>query len=65
MNVVTGALKGLARFAQPSFYQAEYAKVLKSTSADFASGSIRPLFQGMLLVGVIGYTMEYITIGRT
>lgn len=64
MNAVTGMLKGLTRFASPSFYKAEYASIVKSVHTDMAAGSIRPLFQGMLLVGVVGYTMEYITIGR-
>lgn len=65
MNAVTGFAKGLSRFASPAYYAGEYAKVVKSVSADFSAGSVRPLFQGMLLVGVVGYTMEYIAIGRT
>jgi len=64
MNAVTGFAKGLSRFASPAYYAGEYAKVVKSVSADFGAGSVRPLFQGMLLVGVVGYTMEYIAIGR-
>jgi len=64
MNAVMGGLKGLARFANPAFYSAEYAKIVKSVAGDMSQGSIRPLFQGILLVGVVGYTMEYITIGR-
>lgn len=64
MNAAVTFLRGGLRFASPAFYQQEYAKIVKSVHADMTAGSIRPLFQGMLVVGVVGYTMEYITIGR-
>ena len=56
---------GMARFANPAFYKSEYANVVKSVHGDMQAGSVRPLFQAILFVGVVGYTMEYITIGRT
>jgi hypothetical protein len=56
---------GLARFANPAFYKSEYANVVKSVHGDMQNGSVRPLFQAILLVGVVGYTMEYMAIGRT
>lgn len=64
MNAVMTFLRGGLRFASPNYYQAEYANIVRGVHADMTAGSIRPLFQGMLVVGVVGYTMEYITIGR-
>mmetsp|Transcript_71735 Transcript_71735/g.149766 ORF Transcript_71735/g.149766 Transcript_71735/m.149766 type:complete len:81 (-) Transcript_71735:174-416(-) len=48
----------------PKFYQQWFAGVVSRARTDFIAGSPRPLFKGMLLVGVVGYTMEYTVVGR-
>jgi len=57
-------MKHAMKVVSPSFYKAQYAGVVRSVHADVVAGNIRPLFQAALLVGVVGYTMEYVTIGR-
>ena len=47
----------------PAFYKQTFANIVKNTHKDMVAGSVKPLFKGMLLVGVCGYAMEYQMVG--
>ena len=53
----------ITKLISPSFYRHQYAEMIKRTKKDIAAGSIAPLFKSMLLIGTIGYTMEYMNHG--
>lgn len=57
---VSSALKFGFQFVSPSFYAAKYSSLVQSLHKQFKAGSVAPLFKGFLLVGVVGYTAEYI-----
>eukprot|EP00600_Ochromonadales_sp_CCMP1393_P007070 CAMPEP_0174962858 /NCGR_PEP_ID=MMETSP0004_2-20121128/5005_1 /TAXON_ID=420556 /ORGANISM="Ochromonas sp., Strain CCMP1393" /LENGTH=76 /DNA_ID=CAMNT_0016211413 /DNA_START=80 /DNA_END=310 /DNA_ORIENTATION=+ len=52
------------QLVSPKFYAGHFQALVTSTRAEMAAGSIAPLFKGMVLVGVVGYTMEYSLVGR-
>jgi hypothetical protein len=58
--VISAAVKLIT----PSFYVHTYAGIVKSTRAQVLKGSVNPLGQFILLVGVVGYAQEYIGVGR-
>ena len=51
-------------FIKPSFYAAHWNDLIVATNKDIRAGSALPMFKGMVVVGIIGYTVEYVTIGR-
>lgn len=57
----------LLKFINPKTYicfaKAQLEKTIANTSRDLRAGSINPIFKGMLLVGGIGYVMEYTLAG--
>lgn len=57
------ALKSAAKIFSPKFYVDYFHCVVSSTRKSFAAGSPAPLFKGMLVVGVVGYVMEYTQVG--
>lgn len=57
------ALKCAAKVFTPKFYVDYFHCVVASTRQSFIAGSVAPLFKGMLVVGVVGYTMEYTLVG--
>eukprot|EP01032_Pedospumella_encystans_P011718 gene11718-13608_t len=58
------ALKPVLQLFTPKFYCDHFWKIVNNTRKDFIAGSPAPLFKGMLLVGVVGYAMEYSMVGR-
>lgn len=50
-------------FIKPSFYAAHWNDLIVATHKDLRAGSAVPMFKGMVLVGIVGYTVEYVTIG--
>ena len=61
LKLLTGTIGTLLN---PGFYSAQYTNLIRSLNKQFIQGSAVPLFQGMVLVGTIGYTAEYFGIGR-
>lgn len=61
MASVTGAIR---KVLSPAFYAAQWNAVVSATRAKVRVGSVEPLFQACLLVGVTGYCVEYVTVGR-
>lgn len=57
------AFKPVLKLFSPKFYADAFQGVVANTRKDFIAGSPAPLFKGMLLVGVVGYTMEYSLVG--
>ena len=57
------ALKPVLQLFTPKFYCDHFWKIVNNTRKDFIAGSPAPLFKGMLLVGVVGYAMEYSMVG--
>lgn len=57
-------VKMIGTFLRPSFYASHFAAMSKSVNKQLMQGSPVPLFQMMVIVGTIGYTTEYIGIGR-
>eukprot|EP01033_Poteriospumella_lacustris_P018727 gene18727-13491_t len=60
MSLVSKVLQ----FVKPSFYAKQYARALEVTREEIHSGSIRPLFKAMALIGFTGYSLEYALVGR-
>jgi len=57
-------VKFIGNFLRPSFYAGHYATISSSVNKQLLAGSPLPLFKMMVIVGTIGYTTEYIGIGR-
>mmetsp|Transcript_3692 Transcript_3692/g.7371 ORF Transcript_3692/g.7371 Transcript_3692/m.7371 type:complete len:84 (+) Transcript_3692:33-284(+) len=64
MNALKGSITCAAKLLSPKFYAEKYCVILSNTRKSLHAGSPAPLFKAMLLVGVVGYTMEYSMVGR-
>ena len=62
MSLKSAATSVLKLFT-PKFYKDQFLCVVENTRKSFIAGSPAPLFKGMLLVGVVGYAMEYSLVG--
>ena len=63
MNALKGSITCAAKLLSPKFYAEKYGVILSNTRKSLHAGSPAPLFKAMLLVGVVGYTMEYSMVG--
>ena len=63
MNALKGSITCAAKLLSPKFYAEKYGIILSNTRKSLHAGSPAPLFKAMLLVGVVGYTMEYSMVG--
>eukprot|EP01031_Cornospumella_fuschlensis_P034289 gene34289-41502_t len=61
-------LANLVKFVNPIFYvnaaKANYVKAVHNTAKSFREGSVAPLFKSMLIIGSVGYALEYYLDGR-
>lgn len=56
-------LKSASFIVKPSFYKAQLMKYVVYLNKKIIAGSIEPLFQAMVFVGVTGYAVKYVTLG--
>lgn len=56
-------MSSLAKMNFSAFFNGIFNNFVKTTRKEIAAGSPAPLFKAMLLVGVVGYTMEYTMVG--
>jgi hypothetical protein len=61
--VYSKMIKNILRLATPGFYKETFATIVKNNHTQMVAGSPAPLFKAMLLVGVVGYAMEYQMVG--
>jgi hypothetical protein len=47
----------------PKFYADQLSCWISGARRDFIRGSAAPLFKAMLIVGLVGYTVEYTNVG--
>lgn len=56
-------LAKFVKFINPVFYvtaaKANYVKAVQNTAKSFREGSVAPLFKSMLIIGSVGYALEY------
>jgi hypothetical protein len=64
MNALKPVFASLAKFASPAYYSAVYAQIVANTHKEIVKGSAKPLFQCIAIVGCVGYSMEYLMLGR-
>ncbi len=57
------AFKSVLKLFNPKFYADHFQVVVNNTRKDFIAGSPAPLFKAMVVVGVVGYIMEYSLVG--
>jgi hypothetical protein len=61
--MLKSAVSCVGKMFTPKFYKDQFMCVVENTRKSFIAGSPAPLFKGMLLVGVVGYAMEYSLVG--
>eukprot|EP00640_Fibrocapsa_japonica_P009643 CAMPEP_0113942944 /NCGR_PEP_ID=MMETSP1339-20121228/14970_1 /TAXON_ID=94617 /ORGANISM="Fibrocapsa japonica" /LENGTH=87 /DNA_ID=CAMNT_0000947641 /DNA_START=71 /DNA_END=334 /DNA_ORIENTATION=+ /assembly_acc=CAM_ASM_000762 len=54
----------LGKLTTPAWYRASYQAWFNSYRPHIRNGSAVPLFHLMVLVGVSGYTLEYLVLGQ-
>jgi hypothetical protein len=63
MNAMKSMVQHLMMPLKPSFYTAQYAVIRRNTHKHVVAGEIAPLFKAAVLIGTIGYGMEYVAVG--
>ena len=61
---MSAILRIVSPFLKPSLYTNYFWETKSFYHKKVLAGSIEPLFHAMIAVGVIGYTVEYVGIGR-
>lgn len=57
---IVGKIAGIPRFLKTT-----YRNAMDEVRREVQAGSVRPIFKGALLIGTIGYAMEYHNVGST
>jgi len=57
------AIKSVFKLVSPAFYRQQWKEYIADLSKDIVSGKPQPFFKAILLIGVVGYTMEYTQVG--
>ena len=64
MQAVKNAFSASLNLLKPSWYAGQYRNFVLDVNKQLVAGSIKPLFRGMFYVGALGYTFEYLAVGR-
>jgi hypothetical protein len=57
------AIKSVFKLLSPSFYRQQWKEYITDLSKEITAGRPQPFFKAILLIGVVGYTMEYTQVG--